>query len=524
MHVKLRNVREVRLRRLALCASGLVVAGGLVVSGALVASAAVPTAGQIVPVSVDAASRFIAGSTDPAVSGDGRWAAFVSESNASNVGQIFLKDLVSGTVRIISTESDGVTLGDAASRDPEVSFDGSYITYVSDATNLTSVPTNNSSQVYRYDTVADLTEMVSVDDQAMPEGAVGGAVAPSISDDGSMIAFASAAPLGTGTTVPGTASQIWVRDMDVPSTQLVSHQATPTTSGAGASTEPAISPDGSTIVWQSLADDLVASPRNAGALQVFARASDGTISMVTQRSGVAGDLASEGADVGDDGSVSFLSFATNLTPVTLTLAHEQVLLHRPDGSIQLVSHKAADPAAESAGAAYEASLSADGQVVLFNSEANDISPIAGNGIRQLYQWTAADNASQMLSLTTAGVPAAVASEHLELSSNGLVGVFQSQATDLISSPTSPGTDEAYAVGIRSAVPTATPTPTGPGTTGGGSAAAGTAGAGASGNRLASTGIDQAEGAVVLGVGLVLLMAGTASALVLGRRARRTRQG
>src|SRR5262245_50196121 len=77
---------------------------------------------------------------------DGRFIAF--SSGASNLGpeqnpiqDIFVRDRVSGTTELVSVNSSG-GLSDGFSIDPDISADGKYAVFTSDATNLVPGDTN----------------------------------------------------------------------------------------------------------------------------------------------------------------------------------------------------------------------------------------------------------------------------------------------------------------------------------------------------------------------------------------------
>ena len=175
------------------------------------------------------------------------------------------------------------------------------------------------------------------------------------------------------------------------------------------------------------------------------------------------------------------------------------------------------------------SISADDQTAVFNSEARDITAVRGNGYRQLYQWSASTNASQILS-AAAGGPANEASSDVEISSDGRVAVFASPATDRVSSPTAPGgvSNEAYAVGLLPAtgLPTPTPAPSAGGSDAAASSADGgrsSAAASGTGARLANTGLSvEATGGVAGAAAVVLLVGGGAVVLRLRLRRRSSR--
>ena len=92
-------------------------------------------------------------STHPSISGDGRYVAF--ESQASNLVSsdtngsvdIFLKDLVTGDISLLSVDSAGAQ-GDSDSFLPSISYDGRCVAFESNATNLGSPDTNDASDVF----------------------------------------------------------------------------------------------------------------------------------------------------------------------------------------------------------------------------------------------------------------------------------------------------------------------------------------------------------------------------------------
>jgi Tol biopolymer transport system component len=88
----------------------------------------------------------------PSLSADGRYVAFVSgalvSDDTNQASDIFVKDLVSGiTLRANLNNYGGQT--NYGSGSPQISADGRYITFLSDATNLNAADTTDLSDVYR---------------------------------------------------------------------------------------------------------------------------------------------------------------------------------------------------------------------------------------------------------------------------------------------------------------------------------------------------------------------------------------
>lgn len=89
-------------------------------------------------------------STDASVSSDGHFVVFVSAAPAlvgDGSAQAFLRDLLTGATRALSTTADG-QLADGVSRSPVVSGDASLVTFTSTASNLVPDHTGSFEDVY----------------------------------------------------------------------------------------------------------------------------------------------------------------------------------------------------------------------------------------------------------------------------------------------------------------------------------------------------------------------------------------
>lgn len=110
-------------------------------------------------------------SRDPAISGDGRYVAFMSI--ATNLDpllfrrvwddDIYLKDRLAGTLTRITAGSPGSSGGRTASQNPQISSDGRFVVFESYAPNLVLGDVNNALDIFVYDRVQGTTSLVSVD-------------------------------------------------------------------------------------------------------------------------------------------------------------------------------------------------------------------------------------------------------------------------------------------------------------------------------------------------------------------------
>ena len=140
------------------------------------------------------------------------------------------------------------------SREPSVSGDGQLVAYTSDDGRISPGDGNEGPDVYVFDRVSEQTTLVSANlDGRAPAGSSG---RPSISANGRFVGFDSNAvdlvAEGVGTEV----SNVYVRDLDENSTDLVS-VTLDGGYGNAASQAASVSSNGNVVAFESLATDLV---------------------------------------------------------------------------------------------------------------------------------------------------------------------------------------------------------------------------------------------------------------------------
>lgn len=210
-----------------------------------------------------------AGTPGVALSADGRWVAFTSTAlnlvpgqNDANKGlDVFLLDRQSGTITLVSHSAlSPVTTGTSGSEAPSISADGRFVAFQSFAGNL--VPGQGaafSSQVFLYDRDTGSLALVSHREGAPAAGGNGPSAGPAVSKDGSSIVFYSqATDLLNGITDTNNLSDIYAYDVAAGTLSLVSHTAASTNAtGAGASYFPSVDADGRYVLFSSDAPNLV---------------------------------------------------------------------------------------------------------------------------------------------------------------------------------------------------------------------------------------------------------------------------
>lgn len=149
------------------------------------------------------------------ISADGRYAAFQSEEalapgDANGTMDIYVQDLTSSAGPVLVSRTASGAAGNKESRWPAISADGRYIAFQSSATNLVSGDTNDSADIFRYDTKTGTTVRVSVANSGA-QGAES-SYRPSISGNGQHIVFESYTRNLTKVNT-ATWQQVFVRDL-----------------------------------------------------------------------------------------------------------------------------------------------------------------------------------------------------------------------------------------------------------------------------------------------------------------------
>lgn len=267
-------------------------------------------------VSLGALGNANGASAGVALSADGNVAGFFSEAtnlvagDTNQVRDVFVRDRATGQVERVSVNTAGVQgnkTSQGAGGAPALSANGQVVAFYSDATNLVDGDSNGQADVFVRVRAANTTERINVGSGGSQ--ANGASVAPSISADGRFIAFQSQATnLVDGDT--NAATDVFVRDRE----SGITERACGAIQGNGASFSPAISEDGSVVAFMSAASNLVDADSN-GQLDIFiCNRSSGVLSRVSVATdGAQGNGGSILPAISADGLVvAFKSLADNL--------------------------------------------------------------------------------------------------------------------------------------------------------------------------------------------------------------------
>ena len=329
--------------------------------------------GQTVRVSsADDGTQGDGNSSNPSISGDGTIVAFQSDADNLVAGDtnastdVFIESPQSQQIALLSQTPDG-TIGNGASYDVSISRDFEEAVFVTKATNLFPDSQPNFSNVVEEDLLTGQITLVSAG--ASGTQGTGDATDPSISDDGRYVTFLSDAP----DLLPGDTSgqnDVYVKDLVTGTLTRISvglNGAAPD----GDSSQPQISGDGSTIVFASTADNLVAGDTNGVADVFVANRATGAITLVSQSAGVQGNSLSEDPSISDNGQyVAFASYSNNLVP-TDNNGHEDVFIaDLQAGTMTLISQTPGAGGAD--GSSNFPAISGTGRAIAFTSQATNL--------------------------------------------------------------------------------------------------------------------------------------------------------
>jgi Tol biopolymer transport system component len=219
----------------------------------------------------------------PAISAGGAFVSFASRAtnlvagDRNGVADVFVRDLVLAKTSRVSVDSRGraqnAAVADPFSQVSDVSRDGRYVVFDSDATNLVHADANQHTDVFLRDRRRHTTVLVSA--SSLNVQGNNDSFSPLISADGRIVAFQSlASNMAPG---DGPREDVFVRDLKQRTTSVVGVADDGSPRAAELVTQllqrPALSADGRIAAFSSTAPNLVAGDTN-GREDVFLRLLD----------------------------------------------------------------------------------------------------------------------------------------------------------------------------------------------------------------------------------------------------------
>lgn len=198
------------------------------------------------------------------VSSDGRWVAFtscstnlVAHDNNDVTTDVFVKDRLTGKVVLVSIDANGVQ-SDYPCFWPSISSDGRFVAFSSGSTKWGPTNYDGDVNVFVCDRDPDGNGVFDEGNSTLEMAELlGGCNVSSISGDGRYLAFSSLNGMYIDPRCDSYEYNIFVRDRVAGTTSLISVSSSGTEDGDNASDTPAFSSDGSVIVYQSSATNIV---------------------------------------------------------------------------------------------------------------------------------------------------------------------------------------------------------------------------------------------------------------------------
>jgi RHS repeat-associated protein len=323
--------------------------------------------------------------------------------DTNGVSDIFIRELQTGTTTLVSHVPGDTTVGgNNHSLDPRISADGRFVAFVSQAENLVVNDGTNIEDIYVWDRQTDAIELISVDSNEVNQSNSHNSLplGRAFSADGRYVLFETAA----SNLVPQSAAfegrNVYLRDRQLGTTVVVTIGASGLNATGGSAAT--MTPDGRYVGFVSGENDLIAGLSDTnGTFDVFLRdMQTGTTELISRNalgtgtgnrsSGVAQypyDFSTGSLVLSNDGRfVAFTSEANNLvvgqsdpndarTEAFGTHRRDVFLRDRLTGTTSLISENLAGTATGENGS-FTPAMSADGSVIAFESLASDL--VAGS--------------------------------------------------------------------------------------------------------------------------------------------------
>jgi len=352
------------------------------------------------------------------ISDDGNFVAFIADTNLSvapvandprDKYYTFLFDRSTDAVSIVSRNMAGKAVGNAGyfMNVAGISGDGKTVIFVSEASDIVPNDTYNALDVFLLDRTTDSIILVSRDAVGNPLDL--GSLTPTMSRDGNFVGFLTS----SGGFPGGTSfrSQAAVFDKTAGMVALVSR----TTAGVGGNLPTdsvVISGDGSALVFQTKANNFVANdPGQSTDLFAYDRTAQ-TVSLVTARTGPASATSNANSTIfnrflgalqlglsADGQYVLFISDAGNIVANDTNNEPDIFLYDRIASAVTLVSRDLnGNPAGAPAFIVGPiASISRDGNWVTFNSASDNIVPNDTNFANDVFLFNRVSGAITLVS-------------------------------------------------------------------------------------------------------------------------------
>lgn len=304
----------------------------------------------------------------------------LSSEDDDRFSAVYVRDRLSGTTTLVSRATGAAgAVGNSDALEPSISDDGRYVAFTSYATNLDPADLDGFGDIYVRDTLTQTTTLVSRATGAAGVKGNSNAGAPRISGDGTHVAFHTSAN-NLSVADPDTGRDIYRRSLVASATVLVSLTGA-STKGNGDSSEPSISDNGSLVAFLSSATNLDAADTDADTSAYRRNVSGASTVLLDRADGPAGakaNASADGLELSGSGDVAaFTTRATNIDdagdPDPATDGEFDIYTRKVSTTdTTLISRVSGDAGAKADDRSYFASINDSGTRVAFISEADNL--------------------------------------------------------------------------------------------------------------------------------------------------------
>jgi Tol biopolymer transport system component len=352
----------------------------------------------------------------------------------NNTTNIYLYKESTGRQSLITESQDNSQDGSFASYAADISPDGAWVVFVSKADNLVAGTTNTNWQIYKRDVEGRTTTLISQDGGG-GEGD-GASFNPTLSNDGKLIAFQSKAQnLGADINCDGTNHHIYLVNENDGSKTLIT-RANGGGCSDGNSYDPVMSGDGRYIVFHSDSTDLIIGDTNGvGDIFLYDRNDTSIRRISLQSDGSETTGETNYPQISNNGEkVVYCADNTNgVTGQTGAADNEVILYDMATGDKSVVSLDESDVAKPVfCDARQRLSISNDGRLVAFIEASGGVSLVATdtNGKRDAYVRDTVLNTTTQVSKAVDGTGTDEIVTGLEFSPIGYSLAFTTKASNL----------------------------------------------------------------------------------------------
>lgn len=342
-------------------------------------------------------------SSDAELTPDGRYVAFASDATNLLPGDtngrkdIFVVDRSLGSIRRASLSTAGDQASSGCDRS-SISGDGRYVVFQSSSISLVSGDTNAKQDIFLRDMQSNQTTLVSVSTDGVQSDA--DSWNPKISSDGRYIVYETYGSTLVANDLNAT-DDIFIYDRQLAQTTRIS-LAWNGAEGNDSSSIPVISADGRYIVFTSNASNLVESDTNNEADTFWMDRQEGQISRISiATEGTQGNGGSGGMSITDDGRfIVFGSYASNLVSGDTNGQYDIFVRDRQIGTTERVS--ISSTGAQGNDYSIRGRITSDGRYVFFDSLSSNLVAGDTNASDDVFLRDRQAGTTTFLSLTSSG--------------------------------------------------------------------------------------------------------------------------